>query len=163
MRSTKIKPPTNPAQGGMTALLSSNAAHAASFTPSDEVLARWYEQQLAAVTAHVAALRTALESLDLDDATLAGYCAVDARYRYSEDTLRLLEAGGHVLSCETHGPFGCGAGLTESEATALAFHGYVAGGDRMEYRRLCEVCAGEQIKAHAASLLHEYRTGKVTT
>lgn len=164
----KGKPPAN--QGGMTALLSTNAAHAASFTPSAEVLTRWYEQQVVAVRAHVAALEGALREraentnvlTRVDDPGWADYYALDARYRYSVETLRRIEAAGHVLSCPTHGPFGCGAGLSEDEATALAYRGYIeTPGDKLSWQRHCEVCAKGSIDAEAARLLHNHRTGKM--
>ena len=59
MKTTKGRPP--PRTGSLTALLSSNAAAARGFTPSQEVLTRWYSTQCEALRNHVAALREALE------------------------------------------------------------------------------------------------------
>ena len=59
MKTTKGRPP--PRTGSLTALLSSNAAHAATFTPSAEVLQKWFVLQLEAVRKHVNALELALK------------------------------------------------------------------------------------------------------
>ena len=80
------------------------------------------------------------------------YYHLMARYQYAVDTLRKLEEAGHILVCPQHGPPGCGAGLTEDQATALSYRGYLDGGDRMSYRRLCERCAASQIQAEGERL-----------
>lgn len=166
---TKGKPPSSQ-QGGMTALLSSNAAHAASFTPSDDQLTKWYNLQLAAVTAHVAAIGAVVEEMASPanaltrtaDPTWPAYYANLARYRFNLDTLRMIETAGHVVSCPTHGPTGCGAGLTEEQSAALAYRGYTTKEPKLAWQRICETCGAEQIKAHAERLLHAHRTGATT-
>lgn len=160
------------ATGTLTALLSSNAAHARSFTPSDDQLARWYEQQVTAVRNHVAALAEAMLTASVSKDDPAGereFYHLDARYHYNFDTLCLLRAcdfhsahagEGHVLSCPNHGPFGCGAGLSEDEATALAWRGYLdqeknPKANKLGWQRHCEVCAAAQIEAEGERLFRE--------